>query len=408
MTFLTRLRDRWRGETRAARSADAFLSSIFGPNLAAGPVSPDAVVSNLAVAYRCITARAELSASVPLHLYRRTADGGRERASDHPLYRVLHDMANPNLSAFEAREWASRSLDYHGNALFHLERNGAGQVTAIHPVPWPNVGVERLDSGRLRYRVTGERGGTHVLLQDEALHVRGASKDGVIGVSPIALARGALGLAMAQSDTASALMANALRPSVLFSFPEKLGTEARNALRDNITTGFAGATNAGKALVLDAGAKAEKLTLSPEDAELLASRKLANEDVARIFGMPPTTVGITDKATYSNTEQEARALVQNALGPLAARIEAAIARCCLTEAGRRTYYAEHDLSGLLRGDVKSRFEAYRLGREIGLYSANDIARLENLPPVEGGDARYVPANWMALGKTAPDKGVPSL
>ena len=111
------------------------------------------------------------------------------------------------------------------------------------------------------------------------------------------------------------------------------------------------------------------------------ARKLANEDVARIFGLPPTSVGITDKATYSNTEQEARALVQNALGPLAARIETAMHRCLLTDASRRSLYIEHDLDGLLRGDVKSRFEAYRLAREIGVYSPNDVRRLENEPPL---------------------------
>ena len=138
---------------------------------------------------------------------------------------------------------------------------------------------------------------------------------------------------------------------------------------------------------------------SAEDAEFLASQKLSNEDVARLFGVPPTSVGITDKATYSNTEQEARALVANCLGPLASRIEAAMLRCLLTEEGRRTLYIEHDLAALLKGDVQARFEAYRIGREIGVFSPNDIRRRENETPIPGGDVYHQPANWTPLGST---------
>ena len=392
-------------EARSVKSSDPFLAQHFGLVTAGGAnVTPDTVLSCLSVAYRCIALRSELLASVPLHLYRRTTEGGRERANDHPLYRVLHDMANPNTAAFEAREWAIRCLDLHGNAFFRLDRNSAGQVTALHLIQPHSVGIERLASGRLRYRISGEPGGTVVLTQDEVLHVRGPSKDGLIGQSPVAMARGTLGLAVSQQDTAGAMMTNALRPSGLLTFPERLSVDSRDRIRSTIEKAFSGTANAGKVMVMDGGAKFEATSMTSEDAEFLASRKLANEDVARIFGVPPTAVGITDRATYSNTEQEGRALVQNALGPLAARIEAAIMRCCLSDAARRTYYVEHDLSGLLRGDVKSRFEAYRIGREIGLFSANDIARLENMPPVEGGDERYVPANWMKLGQTAPAKG----
>jgi HK97 family phage portal protein len=129
----------------------------------------------------------------------------------------------------------------------------------------------------------------------------------------------------------------------------------------------------------------------------LDNRRLANLDVARIFGCPPTTVGIPDHATYSNTEQESTALVRNALGPLAARVEGALTRCLLTPLQRRTLYVEHDLSTLLRGDVKTRFEAYRIGREIGALSANDIRRRENEPPIASGDGYNQPANWVALG-----------
>jgi HK97 family phage portal protein len=252
--------------------------------------------------------------------------------------------------------------------------------------------VEKLPSGRLRYRVLGA-----VLLQEEMLHVRGASKDGVLGLSPLQIARGSLALALSQNETAAALVGNGLRPSGVMSYPDRLSPEVHAKVKASLTERFAGASNAGKVMVVDGGAKFEHLAWSPEDAEFLDNRRLANLDVARIFGCPPTTVGIPDHGTYSNQEQESTALVRNALGPLAARIEGALARCLLTPAQRRTLYIEHDLSALLRGDVKARFEAYRIGREIGALSPNDIRRRENEPPIPDGDTYHQPANWVPLG-----------
>ena len=404
MSFLDLFRRR---ESRAetVRSDDPQgLAEFFGIRSVGATVNADAVLSNLAVAARCVGIRSEMLASVGLFVFRRTADGGRERADDLPLYGVLHNMWNPNLTAFEGRERMIRDLDIFGNAFAWIERNGRGQVVALWPEPWGNVAVEKLASGRLRYRVTSSAGGVSVLLQEEVLHVRGPlRRDGVLGLSPIQIARGALGLALSQTEMATAFSSNMLRPSGILTFPEKVSLERRADLRTSLED-FQGSAKAGKVMVVDAGAKFERWTFSPDDAEFLDSRKLANEDVARIFGIPPTAVGITDKATYSNTEQEARALVQNALGPLAARIEAAMMRCLLTDAGRRTFYVEHDLSALLRGDVQARFEAYRIGREIGALSPNDVRRRENEPPIPGGDLYHQPANWVPLGTQATTTG----
>lgn len=339
-----------------------------------------------------------------MHVFRRERDGGRDRADDNALYGVLHDIANPDQSAFEVREFLIRSIDLHGNAFARIERNARGQVSALWPISPGNVSLERLATGRLRYKVSDRRGGVTVLLAEEMLHIRGPSRDGMLGLSPIQIARGALGLALAQSDTAGALMENSMRPSGILSFAERLQDGARERVRAMAEQRFAGPEGAGKLMIIDGGAKFERVTFTPEDAEFLDTRKLSNEDVARIFGLPPTSVGITDKATYSNVEHEGRALVQNALGPLAARIEAAMSRCLLTDAGRRSLYIEHDLSGLLRGDVQARFTSYRIAREIGAMSANDVRRLENQPPIVGGDTYHQPANWVPLG--SPGGAVP--
>ncbi len=392
-------------ETRAIRSDDPYLGEFFGLRGAPGyGVSPTEVESNLAVAARCISLRSETLASVGLFVFRRTADGGRMRADDNPLYGVLHDIANPRMSAFELREFLTRQLDTFGNAFARIERNARGQVVALWPEPWGNVGVERLASGRLRYRLTDPNGGSAVLLDDEVLHIRGASRDGIIGLSPIQIARGAFGLALDQKRTADSLMENALRPSGLLSFPDKLGKDAREAMREAVKANHAGSGNAGRFMILDGGAKFDAITFTPADAEFLETRKLSALDVARVYGCPPTTVGITDNATYSNVEGESTALVRNALGPLAARIEQAMARCLLSEQARRTLYIEHDLSALLRGDVQARFEAYRIGREIGALSPNDVRRRENEPPIAGGDTYHQPANWVPLGTTTAQTG----
>lgn len=400
MGFLSRL---MRREERSGpvRLSDPFLSDFFGVR-GVGAVTPDNVLSNSAVAVRCIALRSELLASVGLHLFRRAADGGRSRADDLPLYDVLHSIASDRASSYEFREYMLRCLDLTGNGYAAIERDRRGQVVALYSLRPETVTVEKLASGRLRYRVSEAGAGVRVYLQEEILHVRGPSRDGVMGLSPIAIARGALSLAMSQHQTASALVENSLNPSAVLSFPEKLSPAAMEQIRGAIAGRLEGAVNAGKFIVMDGGPKFEKMAFSPEDAQFLESMKHSAENVCRIFGVPPTAAGILDRGTYSNVEQEAQSLVSNCIGPLAARIEAAMMRCLLTPEQRRALYIEFDLSGLLRGDVKSRFEAYRMAREMGVYSPNDVRRRENEPPISGGDEYHMPANWVPLGtKPAP-------
>lgn len=385
----------FRGETRAS----AWSWPTFDAGWGAG--SPSAVLSNLSVAARCVSLRSELLASVPLRLYRRTPDGGRMRADDLPLAAVLNDLANPNTTSFEARELMTRSLDLFGNAYAKIEADRSGRVVALWPASPTRVAVERMASNRLRYRVGEHGGGSSVILQDDMLHIRASSDDGVLGRSPISVARGSLELAMTQASTAHALARNGLRPSGVLTTTKSLTIPGRDALRQEIQSELAGSSKAGRVLILDTGMKIEPIDFSLEDQEFMAQRRLANEDIARIFGVPQGVLGVGDKSTYASAEAEARALVQNSLGPLAARIEQAMMRCLLTAEGRRTLFIEHDLSGLLRGDVQARFNSYRIAREIGVLSANDIRRRENEPPIENGDVYLQPLNLAPIGTNAP-------
>jgi HK97 family phage portal protein len=386
-------------EKRDALYVDPYWANWFSQRGTGSP-SPDNVVLNLAVSHRFISLRSELLASVPLHLYRRTADGGRERADANPLYEVLHSISNPLHSAFECREFLIRNLDYFGNSFARIERNQRGEVVALWPFMSGDISVELLPSGRLRYRAYDGRR-TQILLAEEILHIRHASRDAKLGLSPIQLARGSLSLAMGQAMTAQGMSDNALRPSAALSYPDRLSGDQKQSLRLEADALYAGPANAGRLVIADGGAKFEKLAFSAEDSQFLEQRKLSNEDVCRVFGVPPTSVGLLDRATYSNVEQESKSLVQNCLAPLAVRIEAALSRCLLTPASRRTYFVEHDLSAILRGDTQARFESYRLARETGIYSANDVRRRENEPPLgPEGDIYHMPANWIALGRGA--------
>lgn len=340
-------------------------------------------------------------ASVPLKLYRKLPNGDKERVTESPLATVLGDLANPLMTSFECREFLIRQLDLTGNAFARVERNGNGQVTALWPINSAMVTVERLESGRLRYRVAESGNGrAYVLLQEEVLHLRGSSEDGLLGRSPIAIARGALGRAIGENVTASTLANNSFRIAGVVTVPNsKISSNSREKLEEMFEDGHTGASQVGKIKVLEGGAKFVPTAFSGADAQFLESREMSNLDVARIFGVPPAALGIQSSVSYGSAAADAHALVQNCLQPLAERVEQAFMRCLLTPEGRRNFVIEHDLRGLLRGNMSERFAAYRIGREIGVYSANDIKRYENEPTIEGGDTYLQPVTL--AGSSAP-------
>ncbi|MCP2135277.1 HK97 family phage portal protein [Rhizobium sp. SLBN-94] len=382
-------------ETRAVSSSDPFLGEFLGARWQARADIEKA--SGHAVAHRCIQLIAEQLAAVPLKVYRKTDDGGRETASDHALYPVLKDTFSPLLTAFEGREWMNVSALMYGNAYARIERNGRSQITALHPIPSPSVTVERLSTGRLRYKVAVANGGTETYTQDEILHVRYRTKDGVLGLSPIQIASATFGLALAQQDTAGAAAENNFRPAGAMVFPEKLSGPGKDGAIAKFKERFVGQMKAGEVMILDGGAKFETFQFSSKDSEFLESRKLSNLDICRVYGVPPSAVGITDDATYSNIGEESRALVTRVLAPWAKRIESVYNTTLLSPEARKTHYIEHDLSGLLRGDLATRYAAYKIGREAGFLSVDEIRGFENMSKVPGGDTYMEPLNMARLG-----------
>lgn len=385
-------------ETRIATS-DPYLGEFLGARWTARADIEKA--SGHAVAHRCISVIAETLASVPLSVYRRTDDGGREKAQDHPLYGVLHDQTSPSLTAFEAREWLIASILTAGNGYAKIERNGRGQVIALHPIQPGSVTVERLASGRLRYKVALANGGTDIVLQDDMLHVRYRTQDGILGQSPIQIAAAAFGLALAQQDQAGSAAENAFRPSGILSFPDKLSSGTGAGSKEDILTKFRarfiGQLKANDPIVLDGGATWSNIAFNSKDSEFLESRKLSNLDICRVFGVPPSVAGILDDSNYSSNVEESRALVQRCLAPMAKRIEQAMMSALLSPDARKTFYLEHDLAGLLKGDLVTRYNAYRVGREGGWLSVNEIRSFENMSKIAEGDSYVQPLNMGALG-----------
>lgn len=381
-------------ETRIA-SSDPFLGEFLGARWQGRADIEKA--SGHAVAHRCISVIAETLSAVPLKVYRKTDDGGREPAQEHPLYAVLHDQAAPTLTAFEAREWLLASTLTYGNAYARIERNGRGQVVGLHPLVAGSVTVEKLKSGRLRYKHAQPDGGTETLLQEEVLHLRYRTRDGVLGLSPIQIAAAAFGLALAQQDTAGAAAENSFRPAGALVFPDKLSGAGKESVIDKFRERFVGQLKANEVMVLDGGAKFETFSFNSKDSEFLESRKLSNLDICRVFGVPPSVAGITDDATYSNIGEESRALVARCLAPWAKRVEQAMNSALLSPDARRALYVEHDLSALLRGDLVSRYDAYRVGREGGWLSSNEIRGFENMSRIPDGDTYVQPMNMGALG-----------
>jgi HK97 family phage portal protein len=395
-------------ETRAVATSDPYLAEFLGAKPGGVGYVDANRASGLATACACISVVSQALAAVPLNVYRRASNGGRARAADHPLFAVLHDTPNPTQTAFEVRESLIASLMISGNAFAVIEWNARGQVVGLLPLDPARVAVERLENGRLRYRVAGRDSQSKVYLQEEILHVRyRLARDGAMGLSPIQLAGETFSLALTQQDTAAGLASRSNRPSGALVFPQQIGASGKNEALDKLRAKIEANGPTSNVLVLDGGAAWQSFSMTAKDAEFLESRKLTNLDICRIWNIPPTAVGILDHGTYSNVEMESRALVVRCLAPMARRIEQAMNAALLTAGSRKSLFIEHDLAGLLRGDMKARYESYRLGRQWGWLSQNEIRGWENLPEIAGGDEYLSPLNMVpldqrGLGDNAPE------
>ena len=367
-----------RRSTNQAVGGDSYWTDFAA--LRSGPVNP-ATAQSVSAVFACVSSIAETIASLPLILYRRNGDD-RERASDHPLYRVLHEQANEQQTALEFREWMQACVLLRGNAYARIVTGWDGQVRQLIPLSPDRVQV--LDvAGKLAYDYTTKDGKVTRLLAGEVLHLRHrAGDDGVMGVSPITAAREVVQLAMAERDHGNASFSNAARLSGVLTAPGVLKPEQREALKTSWASQYSGVSNAGKTPVLENGMTFSAVAMTNEDSEWLASRQFSVEEVARLFRVPPTVIGDLRHGNYSNSVEMARQFVTLTLRRHLVMWEQAISHKLLTDAGRRIYFAEHSVEGLLRGDAVNRADFYDKGIASGWLTIDEARKLENLPAIK--------------------------
>lgn len=350
--------------------------------LQTGPVNA-ATAQGVSAVYACVGAISETVASLPLILFRRNGDD-RVRATDHPLYRCLHDQANEQQTALEFREWMMASVLLRGNAYAKIIRGYDGQVRELLPMSPDRVTVLRVGTG-LGYEYTDYAGKVERLLGSEVLHLRHRlGDDGVLGVSPIAAAKSVIQLAISERDHGVNTFSNATRLGGILKIPGKLNAEQKTSLAASWNTQHGG-SNAGKTAILESGVEFQPISMTLEDAEWISARQFSVEETCRLFRVPPTIVGDLRHGNYSNSVELARQFVTMTLRRHLVAWEQSISKQLLTDAGRRIYFPEHQVEGLLRGDSVNRAAFYQSGIAAGWMLPSEARKLENLPTIEGID-----------------------
>ena len=291
-----------------------------------------------------------------------------------------------------------------GNAYAQVIRNGKGEVIALYPLMPDRMTVDRDSRGRLyyEYRTSDDdpltsKSSTVKLQPPDVLHIPGLGFDGLVGYSPIAMAKNAIGLAIAAEEYGSKFYANGATPSGILEYPGTI--KDPDKVRDSWNAGFGGSSNAHKVAVLEQGMKYTPISVSPNEAQFLETRKFRIDEIARIFRVPPHMVGDLDKSSFSNIEQQSLEFVKYTLDPWVCRIESSMNRRLLSEKEKKDYFFKFNVDGLLRGDYQSRMQGYAIGRQNGWMSANDIRELENLSPIpeeEGGSLYLINGNMTKL------------
>lgn len=387
------------------RTVGSSYSFYMGGSSAGKNVNERSAMQMTAV-YSCVRILAEAIAGLPLHLYRYKEDGGKERAIDNNLYHLLHDEPNKEMSSFIFRETLMTHLLLWGNAYAQIIRNGKGEVVALYPLMPNKMQVDRDENGELYYIYTRSsdeaktmEGATVYLTPRDVLHIPGLGFDGLVGYSPIAMAKNAIGLAIATEEYGAKFFANGAAPSGVLEHPGTIKDPSR--LRENWNSTFGGSANSGKVAVLEEGMKYTPISISPEQAQFLETRKFQIDEIARIFRVPPHMVGDLEKSSFSNIEQQSLEFVKYTLDPWVIRWEQSLSRSLLNEDEKRKYFFKFNLEGLLRGDYESRMSGYATARQNGWMSANDIRELENLdkiPAEDGGDLYLINGNMLPLNK----------
>lgn len=393
---------RQRGEPKNKYEGNDF-SLLFGRTTSGKTVNERTALQTTAV-YACVRILSETIASLPLHVYRYT-EGGKAKDTEHVLYTLLHDEPNPDMTSFVFRETLMSHLLIWGNAYAQILRDRSGQVIGLYPLLPDQMSVHRSEKGKLFYvynryeedNPNFQEKGSIVLSQEEVLHIPGLGFDGLIGYSPIALAKNAVGMTLACEEYGASFFGNGANPGGVLEHPGILKDPAK--VRDSWNAVYQGTRNAHKVAVLEEGMSYKQIGIPPEEAQFLETRKFQINEIARLFRIPPHMVGDLEKSSFSNIEQQSLEFVKYTLDPWVVRFEQALKKSLLLPEEKKNHFIKFNVDGLLRGDYQSRMNGYAIGRQNGWLSTNDIRKLEELnpiPPEEGGDLYLINGNMTKL------------
>lgn len=391
-----------RDKPRDSYGGSAY-SFFFGRSTSGKTVNERTAMQTTAV-YSCVRILSEAVASLPIHVYRYT-DTGKERAYTHPLYHLLHDEPNPEMTSFVFRETLMSHLLVWGNAYAQIIRDGNGKVLALYPLLPDKMEAERDEHGQLYYIYTRNSDenpnfkeyGRVYLREQDVLHIPGLGFDGLVGYSPIAMAKNAVGMTLACEEYGASFFENGANPGGVLEHPGVLKDPAK--VRESWQSVYGGSRNAGKVAVLEEGMKYQQIGIPPEEAQFLETRKFQINEIARLYRIPPHMVGDLDKSSFSNIEQQSLEFVKYTLDPWVIRWEQSLQRALFLPQEKQEYFIKLNVDGLLRGDYQSRMNGYSVGRQNGWLSANDIREMEDMnliPKEEGGDLYLINGNMTKL------------
>ena len=303
----------------------------------------------ISTVYACVRLLAETVASLPLHLYKFTDTGaGKERATEHPLYKILYRQANPEMTSFSFREAMMMHLLLWGNAYAQIVRDGKNGILGLYPLLPENVEIDRAENGDLFYtyhaytdEVPGEHNKDIIFQRDEILHIPGLGFNGLVGFSPIAMMKNALGTTLAVEKYGSAFFKNGAQPAGVLEHPGVLKDPQK--IRDNWMNAYGGAGNAHKVAVLEEGMAYKPISLPPEDSQFLSTREFGVEEICRIFRVPPHMVQDLKRATFNNIEHQSIDFVMHTIMPWLVRIEQAIIKDVLIEEEQEKYFPKFNV-----------------------------------------------------------------
>lgn len=381
---------------------DYWYTPLGGGPAESGEIVTSDTALQVSAVMACVKVLAETIASLPLRVYRRLADGGKELAADHEVYELLHSAPNNYQTSFEFREMLQAHLALRGNAYAEIRDRRGISFAALEPLhPDRVTPFYSPTAGNIKYDVQGVSDCTmpgdrnrRILTEDQVLHIKGLTSNGVVGLNPIEAARNAIGLAMATEKHGARLFKNRAFPGGVLQHPGHFqDRDKARATARSFQDAYSGA-KAHSVAILEDGMTWQQMSITPEDAQFLETRQYQVTDIARVFRIPPHMIGDLTKATFSNIEHQAIEFVVHTIRPWLVRWEQALTRKLLDGS---EFFIEFSIEGMLRGDAKARGEYYRLMREIGGYSVNDVLALENKNPIgPEGDLRHVSANWVVL------------